>query len=168
MRLFPSVTEYFRSPYTPAELLRRLQNEVGPARTWRDLFRSADKRFRGTISVDRFDIQRSIGFRDSMLPHIRGRVETDAASGGSLLMLRHRLAPGIFALAIFWFSALIWNLVGALSNSVSCNTINGEVWGLLGIMALEFIVITVPFWLEFHVSRSLLMKIMVLGKKNEG
>ena len=90
MRIFPSLTEEFTSPLTPAELLHRVRDAA-----------QAKREFTGTVSAAGFTISRVIDYRNSMLPRIEGWVIATPA-GGSRLRLHHRLATFTLVFGAVW------------------------------------------------------------------
>lgn len=88
-----------------SEVRQRLTAIVGPERSvWESPFgRDADperRPFEGKLSDTSFRIQRDIGYRNSFLPIIRGRI--DKGDAGTRIPLRMTVHPLVGAFGVVW------------------------------------------------------------------
>lgn len=156
MRIFPSLTEEFTSPLSPAELLHRVRDAV-----------QAKRAFTGTVSAAGFLISRVIDYRNSMLPRIEGWVVADPA-GGSRLRLRHRLATFTLVFGAVWLlgvGSVVAAMLPLLAEAVRTGRwreLDGPAFIPVGMLVFGVLLLTVPFWLEVRQSRPRLPALLSL------
>ncbi|MFL6248802.1 MAG: hypothetical protein ACJ74H_22455 [Thermoanaerobaculia bacterium] len=102
----------------PDEVVRRLQKLVRPREGFwesieKDLSRPPDRPpLKGTVSDRTFKVWRAIGYKNSFLPTIRGRIDY-GVGGGSTVRLRMMLHPFTAAFLVVWFGGFTLALVFA-------------------------------------------------------
>jgi hypothetical protein len=163
MRFYPDITEQFHSTLSPDEILQRVQANLAPAFSWRDLFKSKSAApFQGAVYFDSFEIQRVISYRNSWLPQIKGRVEGAPTGQGSVVTIRHKLHSFTLVFSSIWILGVGAASVGTVWSALVTGTINFA--GLVPLLMLVFglALFTVPFWLEVAQSRPLLTRILAL------
>lgn len=111
------------SRLAPAEAARRVSAVTGPTLGLFDAISSAlsgggsahERDFHGEVGSDRFAIQRRIGYRNSFLPRIRGRIAAEGT--GSDLRIWMHVHPFVAVFLLFWIG-MVGNFGGmALSAS---------------------------------------------------
>jgi hypothetical protein len=98
MPWLPYLTVELESEFAPDEVIEAIQAAVEP-RKWLRLGTS-HRPFEGEVSSNTFRIQRIIGYRNSFLPRVDGRVS--ASSVGSHITLEMRLPTPLVLFMIFW------------------------------------------------------------------
>ena len=161
--LKPSLTEQFRSPLAPAEVLRRVQASLAapPERKW--LSFSADQPlepFRGTVGPAAFEIKRVIDYRNDMLPRIRGWVTPDGR--GSTVQLQHQLHPFVMAFGSLWLFIVGFVAFGVAQLWFSTGEFSRFYLIPFGMLVFGICLLIIPFWLEVSKSRSLLIQLLTL------
>ncbi|MBO0358146.1 hypothetical protein J0X19_09340 [Hymenobacter sp. BT186] len=163
MRLYPDITEQFYSPFAPTETLQRIEANLAPSFSWRDLFKSRSPApFQGAVHFDSFEIQRVISYRNSWLPQIKGRVKLAQDGQGSIVTVRHKLHLFVLVFSSIW---LLGVGVATISALWSCWATGIFTFAkLIPMLMLSFglTLFTVPFWLEVRQSRPLLIRILEL------
>jgi hypothetical protein len=101
MPLLPYDTLVIDSPLPPGEALARLRAATGPRRWFRG-FGAATHPFQGEVVGDEVRIERVIGYGNSFLPRIHGRVEPRAH--GSRLNATMALHPLVAVFMLVWMA----------------------------------------------------------------
>jgi len=98
------------SPLKPAEALAAMSAHTEPERFFRVGWPNGanDKRFEGNVSADAFHVRRVIGYRNSFLPVVDGRVS--AAGRGSRVTITMRPFVFVFVFAAIWTIACLFML----------------------------------------------------------
>jgi len=102
MPLLPYRRYELVSTNAPSEVEAALRAAVEPERIWR--FRAATRPFEGEVGDAVFDVRRTIGYRNSFLPQIRGKIS--AAPEGSRIAITMRLHPLVLAFMILWLGGV--------------------------------------------------------------
>ncbi len=90
----------------PADVvLQRMAAEVEPRRWLRSSFsKTPHRRFEGEITGDRFRLRRIIGYRNSFLPTVAGRVQSDGLA--TLLEATLTLHPLVAVFMLVWLGGV--------------------------------------------------------------
>jgi hypothetical protein len=132
-----------QSPLSPTAAIEALKAHVEPRRMFRVGFPSSanDKRFQGEVGADGFSITRVIGYRNSFLPQVTGKVR--AAGSRSVVDVEMRLFAPVIVLVIA-IMAMMLLIVGAVA-------FEGDVVGLASLVlmpALAYGAVLWAFWFE--------------------
>jgi|SRR6187551_977617 len=114
MPLLPYRRYELVSTKAPSEVEAALRDAVEPKSIWR--FSTATRPLEGEVGDAVFDVRRIIGYRNSFLPQIRGKIS--AAPEGSRIAITMRLHPLVLAFMTFWLGVVgvgcVWSLVAEL------------------------------------------------------
>src|SRR5688572_14966742 len=97
----------------PDEVARRLRRLLRAKEGfWESLTNAFDRAtdkppFTGKVLDRTFMIVRAIGYKNSFLPVVRGRIDQQM-EGGSTVRLRMTLSVFAMAFSMIWFGGLIW------------------------------------------------------------
>jgi hypothetical protein len=100
MPLLPYDTLVIESPLPVAEALGRLQGATGPVR-WMGMGTGAHP-YEGEVTEDEVSIRRAIGYQNSFLPRIQGRLEP--AGQGSRLAATMEMHPLVMLIMSLWMA----------------------------------------------------------------
>lgn len=132
-----------QSPLSPSAAIEALKVHVEPRRMWRVGFPNPanDKRFQGDVGADSFSITRVIGYRNSFLPTVVGKVR--GAGSRSVISVEMQLHALALVLMIV-IGAMLLLVVGAVAYEA-------DVAGLLSLVlipALAYGIMIWAFWFE--------------------
>lgn len=118
MRILPYISEEYTTAMTPTELLDRLSQFVEPRQYWaRSLFRkSRSKAFEGELDIQGFKLRPIIGYRNSFIPQISGKVI--AVEGGSKIQVEMSLHPFVKSLMTSWLGSIGLGAVAITVNMI--------------------------------------------------
>ena len=103
MLSYPSITEKFYSPFSPAQVLERLQRSI-QSKLLRGIFHQES--FRGDVMANTFHIRRRTSNRRAHPPHLTGRVDAASNGEGSDIMVQFRDTDDALAGSIIMALAL--------------------------------------------------------------
>lgn len=96
------------------EAINRLANAVDAPKslplTW-PFGKRSDKAYEGKISGDRFKISRIINYRNSFLPIVEGKIQTDPFGSGTRIEITMRLHEVVIIFMLIWLSMVGWGAV---------------------------------------------------------
>lgn len=156
MPLLPYDTLVIESPLPVAEALGRLQAATGPVRWMR--FGAPAYAFEGEVTEDEVRIRRAIGYQNSFLPRIEGRLEP-AARGSRLSATMEMNSPVTIFMGLWMAVAVTISLpmlVLALVSDPPVAMVLVPVGMLLGGWALA----SGAFTLESHMARAHLTQLL--------
>jgi hypothetical protein len=107
MPLLPFKRYELQSDRTPGELVAAIDAAVEPRRFLR--FTKAKCPFEGEVSDREFNVQRTIGYRNSFLPQISGTIDPDPQ--GSRIAITMSLHPLVLGFLVFWLGLVLMMLV---------------------------------------------------------
>lgn len=122
----------------PDEVARRLRRLLRAKEGfWKSLINSFDRStekppFRGEVLDRTFTIERAIGYKNSFLPVVRGRIDQQM-DGGSTVRLRMTLSVFATAFIMIWFGGLTWAYFTS-TNGAEFSTM--VFWMMLAAMAM--------------------------------
>lgn len=102
--LLPYQTLVLESALTPTQALERLKAAVEP-RQWAMRSRHRERPFEGTVEGTGFRMQRTIGYRNSFVPQLHGRIEA-TPGGRARLVVAFRIHPAVVVFLAIWFGFL--------------------------------------------------------------
>jgi hypothetical protein len=140
-----------RTNLSPQQVAERVGAEVEPRR-WIRLWAGGSKAFEGRVDEHGFEMSRIIGYRNSFVPILRGRIEP--RDGGCAVHVTMDLHLFVKAFGAVWFSGV---LLGAIACTVA-TIVNGNPLGLLAwvLPLFGFLLFTVPFGMEADTAEALL------------
>ena len=103
-----------QSPLSPSAAIDALKAHVEARRMFRIGFPSAanDKRFQGVVAADSFQITRVIGYRNSFLPQVSGKIR--GAGSRSMIEVEMALFAPVIVLVIA-IMAMLLLIIGAVA-----------------------------------------------------
>lgn len=114
MTFLPFETIVIETPLTKEETISNLTKNIEPEKTFR--FNKSDtKDFEGQLRGNEFEIKRIISYRNSFLPIITGRVETNGS--GTRLTLKIRLHVFVMIFMAIWFGGVGLFFLASLTSS---------------------------------------------------
>jgi hypothetical protein len=148
----------FQTSLSPDQVADRLRALLRPrVGFWEGIEQSLDPQpdrppFRGEVSDRAFKMTRVIGYRNSFLPVLRGRIEDDA-TGGSVVRIRMTLPAFTAIFLIFWIGFIARFLIGDLAAV-------GHLRSYAPLFMLLFAVVLTPvaFFAEVRKAEQLLRK----------
>lgn len=156
MPLLPYDTLVIESPLPVAEARGRLQGATGPVRWLR--FGPAAYPFEGEVTDDEVRIRRAIGYQNSFLPRIQGRLEP--AARGSRLAATMEMHPLVMIFVGLWMAIAVTialpMLVLALTSDPPAEMVLIPVAMVLGGWALT----AGAFTLEARIARAHLTRLL--------
>ncbi len=136
---------------TPGQVAERLREVTAPGRRLRLRSSAGGKAFEGTVSDLEFRLTRVIGYRNSFLPVVRGRIED--APDGARIEVSMRLHPAVFGFMALWFGFLTIILAVIFAIASIRQTFSPFFLVPLGIYAFGYALTTGGFKLESRRSR---------------
>jgi len=138
--------------------LEALRAHVEPRRMFRVGLPSSanDKRFQGVIDADSFNITRVIGYRNSFLPQVSGKVRTSGSR--SVIDVQMALFAPVIVLVIA-IAAMMFLIIGAVA-------MEGDVAALASLQimpALAYGAVLWAFWFEAEKQERALREIFQAG-----
>jgi hypothetical protein len=139
------------------EAQQRLANVIEPKRTIRWLLSPPTKPFEGTITGDRFEMRRVIGYRNSFLPQITGQIRQGYQ--GAAIDLTLQMHPLVLIFMALWLAA-----VGAAA-LLLVNTAPGsgsfQIYSLItaGMVVFAVLLCTLAFNFEASKAKALLNRL---------
>jgi hypothetical protein len=132
-----------QSPLSTSAAIEALKAHVEPRRMFRVGLPSSanDKRFQGDVGADSFNITRVIGYRNSFLPTVNGKIR-DAGSRSTIDVEMQLHAVAIVLMIVI--SAMLLLIVGAVA-------FEGDVVGLFSLVlipGLAYGAVLWAFWFE--------------------
>jgi len=118
MKLFPYCALSLRSELTP-DAIAALFGSCIEKQQWMR-FSGGDRRFQGSFSSNTFTISRIIGYRNSFIPFIFGKVEPLGEGSLIRLVMRPHMAVSIFM--SIWFSGVIFGACAVIFGLISGKT----------------------------------------------
>ncbi len=159
MKLLPSDKFLIQSPDPLPLIVEKLAAHIQSPKLFRWSFSQDHSPYSGTISESGFEIHRTINYRNSFLPIIRG--EFDQLPSGTLIHIKMGLHPVTTAFLIVWF--LIWYsfsipfyLSGAMPFEIASL--------FLGMPLALLLIFWCAFWYEAKRSRRELTEIILSQK----
>ena len=137
-----------------------VRNALASAAEPRKWFRFGPGRcsFEGEVGIDSFRLRRIIGYRNSFLPDIRGRIM--ATNGGSTVEGTMSLHPIVLGFMIVWFGGVLL-IGGAMSVAMLARGVwQPMVLVPLGMLAFGWILTSGAFTFEARKARALLVEML--------
>lgn len=157
MPLLPYLRCELESSKTPSEVEEAMRWAVEPKRFLR--FGGATRPFEGVVGDGAFDVRRIIGYRNSFLPQIRGKIS--AAPEGSRIAITMSLHPFVLAFMILWLGGVgagcLVMLVKVIQEGGGAP---GEVLGPAGMFAFGWLLSAGGFTFEARKAATLLASTM--------
>lgn len=127
-----------QSPLSPSAAIEALKAHVEARRLFRVGFPSSanDKRFQGDVGTDSFSIARVIGYRNSFLPTVTGKVQ--GAGSRSLISVEMQLHAIALVLMIV-IGAMLLLVVGAVAYEA-------DAMGLLSLLIMPVLAYGIMIW----------------------
>ena len=116
MKFLPYERLKINSALSSEEILKRLDNVIEPKRYFR-LFGSGTKPYQGSVEGSHFEISRSIGYRNSFLPMIKGDVQSEMSGCSVYITMQPHIL--VIAFMIFWLGGVGVIFLGFLYSLVS-------------------------------------------------
>lgn len=161
MKYLPFETLTYRTALSPTESFQRLQDHVEPKRTlsvngfsWP---KKPHKDYHGYLSNNSFEITRIIHYRNSFLPTIKGRIESDP--NGSIIHIT--MQPMIFVLLFLgvWCSVAALMFFVLLAQAISSGIFEPWIFIPLGMLLFAYLMTTLAFKHESKRSKEDLARI---------
>lgn len=156
MPLLPFDSFSIDTPLSASEAAARLANVVEPRRLLR--LGGGEKPFEGVVSGDSFAIRRVIGYRNSFLPEIRGRIE--ATASGSRVRGTMRLHPLVLVFMALWVGFAAMLTIMALSGLQDPGEDGPPIGGALALLLFGWALVTLPFTIEARIARGRLAALL--------
>jgi hypothetical protein len=139
------------------EAQRRLAEAVEPRQYVRWPFQPRSKPFEGSITGERFEISRVIGYRNSFLPRISGQIRQ--GSIGASIDVTLALHPVVMIFMIVWLLGV--GAAGLVFASVAFSAGSFELFGLIpvGMFVFGVLLCTLGFNFEASKAKSLLKQL---------
>lgn len=136
MKFLPYEHTTYKTRLKPAEVTERLMKITEPKKVIRSAYfgSKSGKQYEGEIGLNSFTITRIIGYRNSFLPRIKGRVETDVEGACIRLTMHLPVFVGVFI--GFWCAAVGFACVVVLTRSIQLGVFHA--YGLIPFAMLLF------------------------------
>jgi len=166
MKLLPYEKLVYTSDLAVPEIMHRLQLQTEPLQLIRiNLFtKPSGKKFEGKVMKNSFKIQRIINYRNSFLPIINGKVESDIL--GSTINLVMQLNMFVKVFLIIWLSFAFIGLFSAISFSPQKEVILPALAISLGIILFLYVLTTWAFRYEVKKAKLILEDLLELNLSN--
>lgn len=151
--LLPFDRFVIRSPLSAADATAALQAVVEPKKL--RVFDKREKAFEGTIEEGNFDIRRLIGYRNSFLPMIRGKVE--AVPGGCTVRVTMRLMIAVMVFCAFWLTGVVSACIVMTTTEVRETEVGPFALVPFGMLAFFLVLVNGAFWFEANKQKKVLM-----------
>lgn len=122
MKYLPFENITYKTKLSSSEIIKRLNEVTEPRKLFRisDIFRSNNhKPYEGLIEANYFTISRIIRYRNSFLPKISGRIESEFT--GTVITVKMRLNTFVLIFMSIWFTG-----VGLACFAVLAMALNGD------------------------------------------
>lgn len=156
MPLLPYDTLLIESPFPVDEVRGRLQGATGPVRWFR--FGAPTHPFMGEVADDDVRIHRAIGYQNSFLPRVAGRIEPTAR--GSRLTATMTLQPWVTVFIGVWMAMALAAAIPLLVLALTSDPPLGIVLIPVGMLLLGWAVASGAFTLEAHIARAQLTELL--------
>lgn len=150
MDLLPYEHFTIRTSLSEAEVHRRLADSIEPYQMLR-WFWGNHRPYQGSISADEFQVTRIIGYRNSFLPRISGRIGSDL--GQTTIDIKMMLHPLVIAFLAFWmlfvglgFLAAVVSTMNSLLNPAHASDASPAAILATGFMLVFAAAMTVGFF----------------------
>jgi len=155
-----------RSSLPPNEIAALFGSKIEPWQWMR--FSGGGNRFQGSLTSDKFTVSRVIGYRNSFLPIIAGKIEP--AEGGAIVRLVFRLHLAAAIFMAIWFGGV---LLGCLAATVALilGKIHPHPTLLIpfGMLAFGIALVCGGFWFETLKQKPMLLELFQATEiANEG
>lgn len=159
MKILPYHTFSLRTDRPLSEVINQLNRYVEPPKQFRWSWSHHHAPYAGTISSDGFEIHRIIHYRNSFLPKIRGRFESNTQ--GTIIHVTMRLHPLVIGFLAFWY----WTWYSATIPMILFGVFSGDVVLVIGLLFLGLplvllVVFMSAFWYEANRSQGELTQII--------
>lgn len=150
MPLLPYDTLLIDSPLSVARAGQRLQQATGP-RKWVRWFGVPVHPFEGTVTANEVRIQRGMGYQNSFLPQIRGRIEPRAE--GSRLEGTMSLHPAVAVFLMVWFGIALLVGLPAILLALRMGDLSVGLWIALAMPLFAWALSAGAFTVEARLAR---------------
>ncbi|MBT3315404.1 MAG: hypothetical protein HN390_12420 [Anaerolineae bacterium] len=111
MKFLPYEDFEIKTSFSPYDSVNRLKKVTGSKRHfW--FWQTPKTSYQGKIEGNQFEISRSIGYRNSFLPIIKGKVRSDL--GGSSITISMQLHILVMVFMIFWLGSVGFSFITSL------------------------------------------------------
>ncbi|WP_338814353.1 hypothetical protein V9L05_03175 [Bernardetia sp. Wsw4-3y2] len=151
MKYLPYENLTYKTHLSKEEILKRLNNKTEPEQWIRmsGVFSSGKhKEYEGVINENSFKISRIIGYRNSFLPRIEGKIEE--GKGSTLIHIKMRLHTFVLVFLVIWLSVMFIAatfLITTFSREVSHQSISSLASFTPFLMIIIISIVTI---LAFH------------------
>jgi hypothetical protein len=115
MTFLPFETIIIETPLTKEQTIANLTSNIEREKTFRLWNKSNSKAFEGQLTGNGFEIKRIIGYGNSFLPIVKGRIETIGT--GTRLTVNLRLHIAVMIFMTVWFGLVGLSFIASLSSS---------------------------------------------------
>jgi hypothetical protein len=163
MYLVPYERFEVETTLTNSTIVEVLSSKIEPKKIFR--LSSNHAPFEGDISLDGFEINRIIHYRNSFLPVISGQFHTGVY--GTKVIIKMRLHFGVIAFMCVWFvvmgSAFFSSLSSILDNKTAMSV---ATFIPLGMLIFVYVMVSGGFWFEARKQKKMLIKIFSVLESN--
>ncbi len=149
MKFLPIESIVYKAQLTEEEITRRLEDSIETERVFRSGLESAQP-YKGQIIGNRFEISKIIGYKNSFLPVIKGKIEGDYNRTTITVKMRPRMAVLVFL--FIWCSGVGIACIVSLIQVFNGSGFNPVIFIPFGMLAFAYLLTMGAF--KFESSKS--------------
>ena len=146
MAFLPFENFVLHSPLSAEESCKRLTDIVGPVPFFRG---KALNKYQGKIAQNTFDITRSINYRNSFVPMIRGTIAPGEYGRGSIIRISMKIDAAVSVFLLIWCGGVAFAGLALVSTLISGSQKFSPAFLIpIGMLAGGYIMATLAFGTE--------------------
>jgi len=155
-KYLPTENLVYHTSLSPEEVVQRLSAHTKTRRQGPTVASTSD-RYKGSVSINTFNISRIIHSRNSFLPQIKGTIIPKAHT--TEIQIRMRLAPEVIVFLAIWCGFVLFALGGLIYDAIQNGGINLFTFIPLTMILFAYVISMLGFKIESSRSQKFFQKL---------